>query len=312
MKSVICLTLVLFACIGNPAFATEGNNSIPVVRGDECLVTIDRIDNGLDVIDYQSFVEAYWSRKLREAEENGFPFLNREQLEKRKAEETKKSRDYMIWRRGSGLNEVLIEFSNLKTSEIILKPVKLRNGDESSADHYWPKERLWSKVEISWEKETDAIGVQWSFAKLSEEGIPQYAGQEFRYLGKMTCSSANQAEDNALGKADEVGPPLTNGEKNALRVSVQNCWNVGSLSAEALRTTVVVGFQMDEDARPVASSMEILKTSGGNDAAARQAYEAARRAIIRCGLNGYDLPKEKHEHWREIKLSFNPERMQIK
>jgi hypothetical protein len=123
----------------------------------------------------------------------------------------------------------------------------------------------------------------------------------------------DQTLEGALGSSSTTsGAPLTGGEKNALRVTVQNCWNVGSLSAEALQTTVVVGFKMDEDARPVASSIELLKSSGGNEAAAKQAYEAARRAIIRCGANGYDLPKEKYEHWREITLSFNPERMRIK
>ena len=106
--------------------------------------------------------------------------------------------------------------------------------------------------------------------------------------------------------------PLTAGEKDALRVAMQNCWNVGSLSAEALRTTVIVGFQMDEGAKPLTSSIELLEASGGNNSAAEQAYEAARRAIIRCGSGGFDLPEEKYEHWREIKLTFDPTRMRIK
>lgn len=131
-------------------------------------------------------------------------------------------------------------------------------------------------------------------------------------------SAVNDALAEALGQSGTSsneapqGPPLTAGEKDALRVAVQNCWNVGSLSSEALRTTVVVGVEMSEDARPVVSSIEMLSASGGGGDAAKQAFEAARRAIIRCGSGGFDLPVEKYDHWRDIEMTFNPERMRIK
>lgn len=105
------------------------------------------------------------------------------------------------------------------------------------------------------------------------------------------------------------GPPLTGGERDALRVAVSGCWNVGSLSSEALDVTVVVAMEMTEDARPVSNSISLVSATGGSDAAARQAFEAARRAILRCGASGYDLPPEKYEHWRQIEMTFNPERM---
>jgi len=135
-------------------------------------------------------------------------------------------------------------------------------------------------------------------------------------------NAVNNALAEALGQGQPAtggtdqgapsGPPMTAGEKDALRVAVQNCWNVGSLSSEALRTTVVVGVTMSEDSRPVVSSIEMLSASGGSGSAAKQAFEAARRAIIRCGSNGFNLPKEKYDHWRDIEMTFNPERMRIK
>ncbi|WP_288943901.1 energy transducer TonB [uncultured Roseovarius sp.] len=131
-------------------------------------------------------------------------------------------------------------------------------------------------------------------------------------------SAVNDALAEAMGQAGgegqgaPQGPPLTAGEKDALRVAVQNCWNVGSLSSEALRTTVVVGVTMSEDARPVTSSIRMIDATGGGGAAAKQAYEAARRAIIRCGAGGFDLPVEKYDHWRDIEMTFNPEKMRIK
>ncbi len=109
-----------------------------------------------------------------------------------------------------------------------------------------------------------------------------------------------------------TGPPLSRGELRGLQVSVGNCWNVGSLSSEAMQTTVVVGVTLSPEAKPEVASIHMVSFTGGSDAAARRAYETARRAIIRCGTSGYNLPSEKYEHWREIEMTFNPENMRIK
>lgn len=109
-----------------------------------------------------------------------------------------------------------------------------------------------------------------------------------------------------------AGPPLMAGEKDGLRVAVQNCWNTGSLSTDALKTTVTVAFEMTEDARPVEGSIRMIDSSGGVGGSAQQAYDAARRAIIRCGARGFGLPSEKYASWRNVELVFNPENMRIK
>lgn len=116
----------------------------------------------------------------------------------------------------------------------------------------------------------------------------------------------------STGAAEPSGPPLTRGEKDALRVAVQQCWNVGSLSSEALNTTVVVSVNLSENGKPVSSSIRQISASGGSGVAEKQAYEAARRAIIRCGAKGFELPKDKYDHWRDIEMTFNPEKMRIK
>ena len=127
----------------------------------------------------------------------------------------------------------------------------------------------------------------------------------------------NSALSEALAAADTsapepAGPPLSQGEKDALRVAVSQCWNVGSLSSAALATTVVVGVEMSVDGKPQTNSIQMLSYSGGDANSARQAYEAARRAIIRCGARGFDLPTEKYAQWRDIEMTFNPERMRIR
>lgn len=118
-------------------------------------------------------------------------------------------------------------------------------------------------------------------------------------------------ETTGTGQAP-TGPPLTRGEQDALRVAVSRCWNVGSLSSEALRTSVVVGVAMAENGTPRVETIRMISYSGGSGAAALQTYESARRAIIRCGAPGFDLPVEKYAHWRDIEMTFNPEKMRIK
>lgn len=122
------------------------------------------------------------------------------------------------------------------------------------------------------------------------------------------ASQAPPAADPAL----PVGPPMTQSEREGLRVAVQACWNIGSLSSEAMRTTVTLAVEMEQDARPVPGSIRLIDAQGGSEAAAQQAYEAARRAIIRCGARGFDLPVEKYAQWRDIEMTFNPERMRIR
>ncbi len=116
----------------------------------------------------------------------------------------------------------------------------------------------------------------------------------------------------ATAPAAPTGPPLTSGEKESLRLAVSACWNVGSLSSEALRTTVVVSVAMNQDGTPQTNTITMTSSSGGSQAAAGQAFEAARRAIIRCGSRGYQLPLDKFGQWQNIEMTFNPERMRIK
>lgn len=107
----------------------------------------------------------------------------------------------------------------------------------------------------------------------------------------------------------EAGLNMSDGERTALRLSVQRCLNPGSLTPGALRTTIVVGFEMTPDRRPVVDSMRMIESFGGDENAARQAFETARRAIIRCGVDGLTVPVRKYNSWKYIRMTFNFENM---
>lgn len=125
------------------------------------------------------------------------------------------------------------------------------------------------------------------------------------------ANSENAQEDNANPGAGS-GPPITQGEKESFILAIRQCWNVGALSSDSLRVTVIIGVDMRPDGKPDAGSIRMISSDGGSGAAVRQAFEAGRRAIIRCGTNGYELPTEKYAQWKEVQITFNPERMRIK
>jgi hypothetical protein len=104
---------------------------------------------------------------------------------------------------------------------------------------------------------------------------------------------------------------LTGGERDALRLAVQDCWQV-DVGSEAANVTVVVGMDMEPDGRVVTSSLRLIESSGGSGSAVEAAYSAARRAVLICGSNGYDLPADKYDHWREIEMVFNPAEMRTR
>ena len=108
------------------------------------------------------------------------------------------------------------------------------------------------------------------------------------------------------------GPPLTGGEKEAFGLAVGNCWNVGSLSTSARATKVVVAFDMQRNGMPVTDSIRLVDFVDGSEADAGRAFEAARRAIIRCGTKGFQLPAEKYDQWREMTATFDAEGMQLR
>ncbi|UZD89664.1 energy transducer TonB [Cognatishimia activa] len=123
-------------------------------------------------------------------------------------------------------------------------------------------------------------------------------------------SGVNDALAQALAEtpATPSGPPLTQGEKDALRISVQECWVV-DVGSQAANVTVTVAMSLDREGKVVGGSLRRLSASGGDENAAIAAFESARRAILRCQRGGYNLPIEKYDHWRDVEITFNPEKM---
>lgn len=147
----------------------------------------------------------------------------------------------------------------------------------------------------------------------------QYERGEFEKRNQTSSVSDDNpiiagALENARQKAETSGqtaPPLTQGEVDGFRISVQDCWVV-DVGSPAAYITVTVGFDMDPTGRVVASSIRLLSSEGGSGSDVDVAFQAARRAILRCQGDGYRLPISKYDNWKSTEMTFNPESMRIR
>lgn len=120
---------------------------------------------------------------------------------------------------------------------------------------------------------------------------------------------ANAASEPSSQPAAVAGPPLTGGETSGLVFAIQQCWNVPVGLENGSSNIVTMSVKLTRDGRLEEEPRRIAPLSG-SAAGILQAYEAARRALIRC--QPYDLPPEKYETWREIEIVFNPQQMVLR
>ena len=132
-------------------------------------------------------------------------------------------------------------------------------------------------------------------------------------LAEATADDAPEPAAADTGATPNIpeGPPMSGGEIEGLRIAINRCWVTSTLSTEAMNTTVTLRVEMGQDGKP--TSIEMTSFEGGSEAAAQRAYEAGRRAVMRCaGANGYDLPPEKYGQWNVLNLIFDPNGMRIR
>ena len=131
------------------------------------------------------------------------------------------------------------------------------------------------------------------------------------------AAADKKAEQDAINAAiaaasatAPAGPPMSSGEIDALRVSIKKCWSTGTLSTEASQTVITVRVNLSETGVPDLRSMRMTSFDGGPEAAAKIVFGAAKSAVIRCGRDGFPLPSDKYQAWKDLELVFDPRQMQ--
>lgn len=103
---------------------------------------------------------------------------------------------------------------------------------------------------------------------------------------------------------------MTDAERDVFRETIQGCWVVDP-GAQVAGVAVSVVFGLDREGRLI-SGPDLLTSSGGSPETVEQAFESARRAIMRCARDGFPLPPEKYEQWRIVEMTFDPSGLTIR
>ena len=145
-----------------------------------------------------------------------------------------------------------------------------------------------------------------------EEPAQEETAQAEPETSEDDVAAALEAALNATPAAPAVaaGPPMTGAERDSFRIAVNRCWNVDPGSVAA-RVTVEVGFSLDREGRVQGNEVRLL-SSDGDQSATNTAFEAARRAILRCQSGGYQLPADKYDQWRDVVITFDPSGMRLR
>jgi len=105
---------------------------------------------------------------------------------------------------------------------------------------------------------------------------------------------------------------LTEADRRGFVGQITRCWNLASASSEVLQTQVTVAFTMSRDGRPEIATIRMTGYEGGTEDSAQVAFRMAKSAILRCTGEGFDLPVGAYEQWRNVELTFDPERMRLR
>jgi hypothetical protein len=152
-------------------------------------------------------------------------------------------------------------------------------------------------------------------AQATEEATEQADAEAEAIAAALAEAAATDTASTDTGLPE--GPPMTAGERDGVRVAINSCWNIGSLSSAAQRVKLVMRVEMNEDGTPISPSIQMTSFEGGDEAAAQQAFEAAKRAVVRgvrgCGGKpGYELDPEKYGEWNVMNLTFDASGMRLR
>jgi len=133
---------------------------------------------------------------------------------------------------------------------------------------------------------------------------PDVASQVAAAVAAARAASETGAAETSLPE----GPPISGAEREGLRLAVQRCWNVPAGLRDAQELKITLAAELTAQGDVISSSIRMIEPATPPDGRFQQAYEAGRRALIRCAPYT-SLPREKYAQWRNIEVVFNPEGM---
>jgi hypothetical protein len=140
--------------------------------------------------------------------------------------------------------------------------------------------------------------------KLSEGIKPREVAPQYFTCDKVRSTETSSTTPMAKPSNAEFSQKI---EPSSFGVEVKKCWVV-DIASPAANVTVKLGFQLKADGKVKAGSIRLLEHNAKKNSWAKTAFQAARRAIIRCQKGGFNIP-EGFDTSTQLTLEFNPETM---
>jgi hypothetical protein len=139
----------------------------------------------------------------------------------------------------------------------------------------------------------------------AKEGV--WKSHSFQFAKELSNELLEALNTLPLSTSSPAGETLTQGTEwmDDFRNSIIKCWNVSAMPKEYSGVVITIGFSIKSDGMPDQKSIRLVSYEGSSDNAVRSNYEAARRAIIRCGARGFKLPLDKYQMWKDVELVFH-------
>lgn len=104
------------------------------------------------------------------------------------------------------------------------------------------------------------------------------------------------------GSPRKQARPLSNGEKNALRLGIGKYYVYNGTDPNL---SVLIQVQLDQNGK-VKGKPKLVRAKGGDKRAQTAIYNAGRRAVLRAAAAGEfkKLPREKYDRWKKINVIF--------
>ena len=143
-----------------------------------------------------------------------------------------------------------------------------------------------------------------------EDASLQSSGELYQNLPviKISDKIIKEAFENDMPNDPVVKKML----QGILEPAVGECFSLGLGRQDISKADILVSFSLREDGKPIISSINFESFSGDDYMTASKLFDVARRAIIRCGLNGYQLPNSKYNYWKNVEARFNLKGMSLK
>lgn len=202
------------------------------------------------------------------------------------------------------------------TTEIVTEAEEIKQEAEAPVKTVRPKGRpidLAKKIEKL--KEEQEAEVEETPSPSEEINIEEQIANDIAAAVAAAAAEAQASETAAAkptptsGGTQSGGSPLSQSESEGLIFQVQQCWNVpvAIQNAKDLKVTLKISLARDGFLK---SSPTLIDPVNSGLVGVQHAYEAGRRALIRC--QPFRLPAEKYETWKEIEIVFNPQKMVLK